>query len=685
MLGEPLITRAHDVSRVIELPPEKGVLAAIGRDHTLATAIADLIDNSIDARADTITIRLVTTDSLLHTVRVRDNGDGMSADELELAMRLGERREYSATDHGHFGMGLKAASLSQARTLTVFTLGDGDVPRAIRIGRQEFHGEVLTDQAAWSGFEDEPGSLDSTGTVVEWNNVENVSRASSSTERQMWLEQVVNSLRTELGLTFHRFLSTGRLRIGVEMFDDAVALVGVRRNVEPVDPFGFQSSGHTDYPASVSGATDDGCELTAVLHILPPNSKSPSAELLGRPRREWQGFYIYRNDRLLHAAGWLEQAHSDRRLQLARVRIDLTPALEAHLRINHEKHGVRPLEGFGLALQRAQSNTGIGFEQFLEDARETFQRANKRRIGVKPLIPVGEGLSANLIENLRERIGEREDVQPIAIRWRQLEEGRLLLFDPDARTIWLNDGYRRAIGGVTGDAPLLKVLTYLLLQDRFASRHVRRGTKEEVEVWQSVLMDALVEQVGPDGYTNTLETDDTLQTMPWGSGEENSLESSISTVVSAPADVADFAQLSLEPKDARATANLATVETLAPVVSIAELYSKGATITEIGKGLTMESREVARLLCLYVLDLQEPLDDESLSPRHGLVYTPGERDRIIAAYRTGTPITRIAQDTGRTPLAVSWQLLDHPSRPVLVKRSLIRRLRRTITTGDHDG
>lgn len=89
--------------------PEKGVLTAIGRDHTLATALADLIDNSIDAHADTVTIRLVTTDSLLHTVRVRDNGDGMSGDELQLAMRLGERREYAATDHGHFGMGLKAA------------------------------------------------------------------------------------------------------------------------------------------------------------------------------------------------------------------------------------------------------------------------------------------------------------------------------------------------------------------------------------------------------------------------------------------------------------------------------------------------------------------------------------------------------------------------------------------------
>lgn len=239
--------------------PEKGVLTAIGRDHTLATALADLIDNSIDAHADTVTIRLVTTDSLLHTVRVRDNGDGMSGDELQLAMRLGERREYAATDHGHFGMGLKAASLSQSRTLTVFTLGEGDVPRAIRIGRQGFHGEVLTDQAAWNGFEDEPGSLDSTGTVVEWSGVENVSRASSPTERQMWLERLVGSLRTELGLTFHRLLSSGRLRIGVEVFDDAVALVGVRRNVEPVDPFGFQTSGHADYPVSVTGVTDDGC------------------------------------------------------------------------------------------------------------------------------------------------------------------------------------------------------------------------------------------------------------------------------------------------------------------------------------------------------------------------------------------------------------------------------------------
>ncbi len=675
MLGERVTVRADDVSRVVELPPDKGVLTAIGRDHTLATALADLIDNSIDAHADTVTIRLVTTDSLLHTVRVRDNGDGMSGDELQLAMRLGERREYAATDHGHFGMGLKAASLSQSRTLTVFSLGEGEIPRAIRIGRQGFHGEVLTDQAAWSGFEDEPGSLDSTGTVVEWKGVENVSRATSPTERQVWLERIVEALRTELGLTFHRLLSSGRLRIGVEVFDDAVALVGVRRNVEPVDPFGFQTSGHADYPVSVTGVTDDGCELTAALHILPPNSKSASAEMLGRPRREWQGFYIYRNDRLLHAAGWLEQAHSDRRLQLARVAIDLTPALETHLRINHEKHGVRPLEGFGAALQRARSTNAIGFERFLEDARDTFQRANKRRTGIKPLIPVSEGLSESLTENVRERIGEREDVQPIAMRWRQLEEGRVFLFDPDARTIWLNDGYRGAIGGVNGDAPLLKALTYLLLQDRFASKHVRRGTKEEIEAWQSVVMDALVEQIGADAYSSTPSVDDaaSLATLPGISAEPDG-----SPIAAEPSDRA-------VPEQVDETAENSPKVARADPVEFAEFYSKGATIAETAQRLAVEGRVVARVLCLHILGLEEPLDDESLSPRHGLVYTPGERDRIVAAYRSGTPIARIAQDTGRTPLAVGWQLLDHPSRPVLIKRSLIRRLRRSTTGGDHDG
>ncbi len=88
MLGEPTTTRTDDVSRVVELPPEKGVLTAIGRDHTLPTALADLIDNSIDAHADTVTIRLVTTDSLLHTVRVRDNGDGMRARHSGVCAKL---------------------------------------------------------------------------------------------------------------------------------------------------------------------------------------------------------------------------------------------------------------------------------------------------------------------------------------------------------------------------------------------------------------------------------------------------------------------------------------------------------------------------------------------------------------------------------------------------------------------
>ena len=110
------------------VPPDPMILKAIGLNYALEAAVADLVDNSIDADASDVLVRFIKRGPRLKSLCVVDNGRGMDEAELEDAMALGRRRDYGPHDLGHFGLGLKAASLGQARSLTVITLASGSNP-----------------------------------------------------------------------------------------------------------------------------------------------------------------------------------------------------------------------------------------------------------------------------------------------------------------------------------------------------------------------------------------------------------------------------------------------------------------------------------------------------------------------------------------------------------------------------
>jgi len=112
-------------------PPSAACLSASMRDlgYSLETAIADLIDNSISAGADRIDI-ICDVSGEFPLVVILDNGKGMTGEELLAAMRHGTgnpRRHRSPRDLGRFGLGLKTASFSQCRSLTVVSTSDAAI------------------------------------------------------------------------------------------------------------------------------------------------------------------------------------------------------------------------------------------------------------------------------------------------------------------------------------------------------------------------------------------------------------------------------------------------------------------------------------------------------------------------------------------------------------------------------
>ena len=110
------------------VPPDPRIMDAIGLNYAIEAAVADLVDNSIDAGAANVLVRFIRRGPRLVSLCVVDNGRGMDETGLEQAMALGRRRDYEPGDLGHFGLGLKAASLGQARSLTVISRAPGSTP-----------------------------------------------------------------------------------------------------------------------------------------------------------------------------------------------------------------------------------------------------------------------------------------------------------------------------------------------------------------------------------------------------------------------------------------------------------------------------------------------------------------------------------------------------------------------------
>jgi len=479
----------------VAIPPDPSIARAIGGHHSLATALADLIDNSIDADASEVRIRFVENESGIVALRISDNGTGMSATSLLDAMTIGKRREYRAGSLGHFGMGLKAASLSQADSLSVWS-STGDEFAGMRLKRDAYastsEGEYIATVDAESLFTSPNTTTGAfSGTVVQWNELRNLSRAADRMDRTAWLSHTVNDLCLQLGVTFHQLIEDGEITISIDIFDLDHSRPGILRSVDPIDPFAFRSSGAPGYPLMMKAVDSaSGIRVPLEVHILPAKSESASAKLFGKARSESQGFYVYRNKRLLQAGGWNAVTTPRADLQLARVRIDIDDAWDSLLRINAEKHGVEFLPSLSSAIDKATSTEpAITFGEYLKEAQSVLKTAQKRRSELQPVAPIGKGFHPRIRSFITKSVPVDSSREPVNIRWKSFPNNDFFALELASSTIWLNQKYRKRLTGKDragmNDAPIVKTALFLLLQHLFAKQWLQSTTKEQLEVWQA--------------------------------------------------------------------------------------------------------------------------------------------------------------------------------------------------------
>lgn len=324
-------------------------LRDIGYD--LPSAVADLVDNSIDADAEEVFVD-IGHDREGGWIRIADDGVGMSERRLDEAMRYGSSRRYGELDLGRFGLGLKTASLSQCRRLTVATRST--LRGRVRVRRWDLDHVAKTD--SWHlerlTARDCPTVLTDplvgrTGTVVLWQRLDRVlgARRPSSDASARRLESAAADIAEHLAMVFHRFLSGEAPGPPLEIRVLGAPLV-------PWDPFA-RDERFTRVLATQSIPLDHGGTRHEVIvqpYVLPAQHhfSTPEAHDLASGPSRWnrqQGLYVYRRDRLIQSGGWNRLRTLDEHSKLARVAIDIPGDAEMAFRINVAKMTVGLPEG----------------------------------------------------------------------------------------------------------------------------------------------------------------------------------------------------------------------------------------------------------------------------------------------------------------------------------------------------
>lgn len=486
-------------SRVV--PPDPSITSAIGRHHTLTTAVADLVDNSIDAGATNVLVRFLMEEARPVGLQVIDNASGMDSAAIDDAMVYAKKRKYQGRDLGHFGIGLKAASLSQANTLIVWSKRYGTPAVGRRLRRETIDTGPVVEEFSGTDAADRIASAKvdfamETGTIVEWQDVQTFLTSSSEDEQRAWTQRTTQDLVNHLGLVLHRILERGELTLMIESFDVWLDFAGPPRPVRAIDPFSYRGIGRAGYPKELSVAVGDATG-TADLHIWPHTDKGPGFVLGGRSPGESQGLYIYRNDRLLQAGGWNGLATPTADLMFARVALDLSVEMENHVTINPEKVGTTFDDELRGALLRARADDGTTLSSFRDDAKQAAKVARQRVASPIEAPQPGQGMPESVKDAFATNT-EPNDALPVDVRWRLLPDDQVYEVDVDDNALVLNARHRPAMVGRKSldinDAPLIKSLLLLLLDDHFLGTGSGAKRRREAAAWQAILLAAIREQ-----------------------------------------------------------------------------------------------------------------------------------------------------------------------------------------------
>lgn len=304
--------------------------------YSFESALADIIDNSVGKGAKEINVYFNSQDKPY--LSVVDNACGMSREELENAMQYGSKSSLETRDKndlGRFGLGLKMASLSQCRCLTVITKKDGQISAA----RWDLDYIIKTNE--WTLIEFDKDEINellfsdqlediNSGTVVIWEKFDRLENSTNDFVKSF--DAKIENARNHISLVFHRFIDGDDQSQNVKILFNG-------KQIKAIDP--FLRSNNATQPLEEQTFRINGEVIKVKPYILPYISKLTSKDKaqIGDVNnlRQSQGFYIYRNKRLIIWGTWFRLIKNYELNKLARVRVDIPNSLDSIWEIDIKK------------------------------------------------------------------------------------------------------------------------------------------------------------------------------------------------------------------------------------------------------------------------------------------------------------------------------------------------------------
>jgi anti-sigma regulatory factor (Ser/Thr protein kinase) len=318
---------------IVRPDAESFLQSARSYGYSIDTAIADIIDNSITASATEIKI-IFGVDQFSSFVRIEDNGVGMNEAQLKNAMKIGSfnpldnRQE---NDLGRFGLGLKTASFSQCRRLTVKTKNKKEVEYTrcwdLDLVAKE-KDWILLRECVDKNSEKNLAKISNkiSGTIILWEKLDRLDESVELKSKKEHFYRKFDNVKKHLGLTFHRFIEEGEITIIIN--NDLV---------EAVNPFHVSEKvPSTELPEE--HLSINGQDIMIQPFILPHESKisideRKNLEII-KGWTDHQGIYLYRNKRLISDGTWLDLNFRKKESQrLCRIRIDIPNTLDKEWQI----------------------------------------------------------------------------------------------------------------------------------------------------------------------------------------------------------------------------------------------------------------------------------------------------------------------------------------------------------------
>ncbi len=322
---------------LLNMPPAKSLIFGIRSiGYHFVTAVADIIDNSVSAYATEIDIYSNPEENNAYFCFL-DNGCGMNQEELRNAMKMGSDREGkvdSQQELGRFGLGLKSASFSQCKKLTVVSKQNDEINGLIfdlnLIGEKnqwlllKLDKEMISTLPLIEKLESLPA-----GTLVIWQEFDKIEQLSKQFEKSF--RALVAESKKHVEFVFHRFSSRIQFRFNEQVIE--------RRDPFLTDSLGRQQTGRR------TELKVDGEKITITPYTLPFANTLTLEEkkLLGNPKSIYdeQGFYLYRNQRLISWGSWLRMGIKSELNKLARVKVDIPSSLDAMWMLDVKKSSAK--------------------------------------------------------------------------------------------------------------------------------------------------------------------------------------------------------------------------------------------------------------------------------------------------------------------------------------------------------